>query len=81
MKLASSLEKLSPKEREALARWYDSDSWKALRHLVDVERMMLAKDHVDQIDIMQIRYLSGQANGLKKLILTLAKNYKDVDKK
>lgn len=79
--MKSTLEQLSAGERKALALFYDTDAFKALRKLVDVERLELAKDHVDQTDIMQVRYLSGQASSLKKLILTLGENHKQSEKK
>jgi hypothetical protein len=74
--MKSTVQKLSPKEREALALFHDSEADKALRKLVDTERLELAKDHVDQSDILMIRYLSGGANSLKRLIVTLDEIYK-----
>lgn len=79
--MKSTLEQLSAKEREALAHFYDTDAYKALRKLVDLERLETAKDHLDQTDILQVRYLSGQASSLKKLVLTLRDNYKQFEKK
>lgn len=79
--MKSTLEQLSAKEREALAHFYDTDAHKALRKLIDVERLELAKDHVNQTDILHVRFLSGQSDGLKKLALTLRENYKHFDKK
>lgn len=74
--MKSTVSKLSQTEREALALFHDSAADKALRKLVDIERLELAKDHVDQSDILMIRYLSGGANSLKKLIITLDDIYK-----
>lgn len=74
--MKSTVSLLSPKEREALALFHDSEPDKALRKLVDLERLELAKDHVDQSDILMIRYLSGGANSLKKLVVTLDDIYK-----
>lgn len=79
--MKSTLEQLSAKERELLAHFYDTDTYKALRKLVEVERLEIAKDHIDQTDILQVRYLSGQASSLKKLCLTLRDNHKQSDKK
>jgi len=69
--MKSTVEQLSKSEREALALFKDSAADKALRRLVDIERLELAKDHVDQVDILVVRYLSGGANSLKKLVVTL----------
>jgi hypothetical protein len=74
--MKSTLEQLSKNERDALARFYETDGYKALKRLIEIERLEIAKDHVDVSDIMMIRYLSGQAQSLKKLINTLTENYK-----
>lgn len=79
--MKSTLEQLSSKEREALAHLYGTDAFKALRKLIDVERLELAKDHVGQTDILQVRYLSGQSDGLKKLVLTVRDVHKQSEKK
>lgn len=78
--MKSTVSLLTPKEREALALFYDTAAYKALHKLIDTERLELAKDHVDQSDILQIRYLSGGASSLKKLILTLEDIYKQSQK-
>lgn len=69
--MKSTVEQLSKSERDALALFKDSEADKALRKLIDIERLELAKDHVDQTDILNVRYLSGGANSLKKLVNTL----------
>lgn len=74
--MKSTVEQLTKSEREALALFHDSAADKALRKLVDLERLELAKDHVDQSDILMVRYLSGGANSLKKLVVTLNEIYK-----
>lgn len=79
--MKSTLEQLSTKEREALAHFYGTEAHKVLEKLVNEERLEIAKDHVDQTDILQVRYLSGQASSLKKLLLTLRENYKHFNKK
>ena len=79
--MKSAIDQLSAGERETLARLYDSGDYKVLRKLIDIERIELAKDHVDERDILQIRYLSGQVASLKKLVGTLRNNFKEVNKK
>lgn len=79
--MKSTIEQLSIKEREVLAGFYDTPAYKALRRLIDIERLELAKDHVDEIDIMQVRYLSGQAASLAKLVVTIRDNFKSIEKK
>ena len=79
--MKSTLEQLSAKEREALAHFYTTDAHKAQEKLINLERLELAKDHVGKRDILDVCYLSGQSDGLKKLILTIRENYKTFDKK
>lgn len=74
--MRSAVDQLNPKDIKTLALFYDTESYRALRRLVDIERLELAKDHVNNIDIMQIRYLSGQVEALKKLIETIHSIYK-----
>ena len=69
--MKSTIDHLTPKELLALAHFYDTEAYTALRKLIDAERLELAKSHVEQTDIMQIRHLSGQSTALKKLINTL----------
>jgi len=79
VKVKSTLEELTKNERDALARLYETDSYKALVKLIQLERLEIAKDHLDQSDILMVRYLSGQASGLKKLILTLKDNHQKIN--
>jgi hypothetical protein len=78
--MKSSIELLPKKARTTLAHFYGTEAHDALRQLIDIERLELAKDHVDQTDILQVRFLSGQTYSLKKLIKTLEEIYKRSDK-
>lgn len=69
--MTSPLDNLSKKEKELIGNFYKTESYNALRKLIDLERTMLAESHVNQIDILQVRYLSGQAESLKKLVNTI----------
>lgn len=69
--MKSPVDQLSYKEKQLLSQFYETDTYKALRHLIDMERLELAKSHVGQTDILQVRYLSGQTESLKKLVGTL----------
>lgn len=74
------VDRLTQEEREILAHYYSSEGFKVLVKLIEMERLDLAKDHVEQVDILQVRYLSGQAASLKKLVKTiqqLKKNSKE----
>jgi hypothetical protein len=78
--MKSVLDQLSESDKEALARLYDMPEWKSFRKLVDIERTELAKDHVGQRDIMEICDLSGQSKALKKLVVTIRENFKQLNK-
>lgn len=78
--MKSPIDRLSPEEKAILANFHDSEEFKVLRKLVDMERLDLAKDHVNQMDILQVRFLSGKTESLKNLILTIQKIKKDLRK-
>lgn len=78
--MKSPVDRLTQEEREILAHYYSSEGFKVLVKLIEMERLDLAKDHVEQVDILQVRYLSGQTASLKKLVKTiqqLKKNSKE----
>jgi hypothetical protein len=78
--MKSAIDQLKPNEREALAHLYDTEGYKALRRLVEIERLELAKDHVGQRDILEVVDLTGQTKALKKLLGTIRDNFKKVNK-
>lgn len=79
--MKSALDKLTGEEKSLLAHFVGSETYTVLRKLVDIERLELAKDHVNQDEIKHIKYLSGKSDGLKGLIETLIQNKKNVNKK
>lgn len=70
--MKSSVDLLTSKQQELLAGFYGTEAYEALRALIDIERLELAKDTLDLQDILIVRHYSGQAHSLKKLIETLA---------
>lgn len=74
--MKSTLDLLTPGERELLANFMGTATHTALVKLLELERLELAKDHVGQHDIKQVRFLSGKSESLKNLILTLKTNGK-----
>lgn len=79
--MKSSLNSLSNEDKSLLAHFVGSKEYKVLRKLIDAERILVAKDHVDQKDILEVRFLSGKTGGLKGLIEALDQNKKNVNKK
>lgn len=78
--MKSTLDQLSQTERETLARLYDSELYKPLKKLLDAEKETLMKQHVGQLDIMQVRYLTGGIGAINKLVLDLQTNAKGSQK-
>lgn len=79
--MKSSIDLLASKDKQLLARLYETEYFPALKNLLVIERDQLAKDHVNETDMMQIRHLSGQASALKKLVITLKEINKTTQKK
>lgn len=74
------LESLTLNERESLALWYGSESHKALEKLAELSKTILMKEHVGQLDITQVRYLTGGIGSLNKLLKDVKDNYKSKNK-
>lgn len=79
--MKSPIDRLTADERAILAHFHSSEEFLVLRKLIDMERLDLAKDHVNQFDLTIICNLSGQSNGLKKLVQAIQKIHKDSTKK
>lgn len=65
--MKSSLEKLSPGERNALVHWYDTESYKAFKRLCQFEIEGLGKDALGAQSFEQVKLISGQASMAAKL--------------
>ena len=79
--MKSTIYLLTQKDRQLLASFYETEYYPALKSLLVIERDQLAQDHVNEVDLMQIRHLSGQASALKKLVTTLKEINKTTQKK
>jgi hypothetical protein len=77
----SAIEQLSPNDREALALLYDKNDYQVLKKLIAVQKSKLAEAHVGQLEINQIRYLTGQVASLNWLIEVIKQNFNEVNKK
>lgn len=75
--MKSTVELLTTKERTALALWYDSDSYKAFKRLMELERVNIATKLIDvpADDTVMIARHQGRADACKQLHLTLKDNY------
>lgn len=78
--MKSNLNRLSVKDKEALALFYDGEAHKALIKLIELEKTEYAKQHVGQLEIGQVRYLTGGVSSLNKLVNLLKENYDKIEK-
>lgn len=78
--MKSVIDQLKPADRKTLALFYESQVFEALRKLIDLERLSLAKDAIEQTEIGNVRYLNGGAVSLKKLIYTVKEISKQTSK-
>lgn len=74
--MKSTIDLLNSKDRLLLAEFYNSETHRALKRMVDIERIELAKDALDLQDMNVIRHLSGQAYALKRLCEEIYSMYK-----
>lgn len=65
--MKSTIEQLTPKDRVALAHWYGTESFNALKKLLQFEIDGLGKDALASLDHEQTRFLSGQASMAVKI--------------
>lgn len=67
---------LSKADQDSLALFYEQPSYKAMERLIRLVQTELAKDSLAQTDILQVRYLAGQVEGLNRLLVSLQENHK-----
>lgn len=77
MSAKSTLDLLTLAERTALAHWYDTESYKAFKKLLRLERENTATKlvDIDPTDVVSIARHQGRADNCKKMHLTLKENY------
>lgn len=73
------IDQLTVDQRELLARFYDTPTYNALKHLLELERFNTATKLVDinPTDIVAVARHQGRADACKKLHLTIKANYKE----
>lgn len=74
--MTSVFDDLSPKDRQALARLYELDEYKALRNAIQLLRANAATRALDALTFEEVKHLQGQAQGLKLLHLQLKELHK-----
>lgn len=78
--MKSTLEQLTPKEREALASIYDHDGFKALKKLCEYEIIALGKDALEAPSMEIKEMLHGKAMMAVHLPQTIIKEWKRLNK-
>lgn len=78
--MKTTVQLLSSNERMALALFFGTDAFAALRHLCQLEIDGLAKDALSAQDMDAVRYSQGQAAMAKKLPLILKEIYNETEK-
>ncbi len=78
--MKSTLEQLTPKEREALVHFYGTATYDALKHLCRLEIEGLGKDALGSPSHEQTRYFAGQANMAAKLTKVIKSLYEESKK-
>lgn len=78
--MKSTVEQLSAKDRKALALFYDTDAYNALKHFAELEITSLGKDALGQTDITQVHYFRGRAAWASELCKLIRQISKETDK-
>lgn len=77
--MKSTLDSLTPNDKEALAHLYELPGYKALVKLCNLEIKGLAADCLASQNMEMVKYLSGQATMAAKLPKLIRQLYKEKD--
>lgn len=75
--MKSTIEQLTGAQRKALALFYETPTYEALKALCQLEIDGLAKDALDSPSQEQTRYYAGQAQMASKLVKLIRQLYKE----
>jgi hypothetical protein len=78
--MKSTLEQLSKNEREAIARLYESDGYKALVKLKDADTVGLGADALIASSMEEVSYLKGRAHQWKVILNAIRDLHKQSQK-
>lgn len=71
---------MSHKDREALARLYGTDGFKALEKFCELDVLGLGRDALVATDMNRVSFLKGEAYILEHLPQLIHQLYKEMDK-
>lgn len=77
--MKSTIDRLTPTEKEALARLYDMSEYAVLKKLLGLERHNIATKCLLAPNYEEVKFLHGQEYSLKQLHLLLQKNFRSRD--
>lgn len=78
--MKSTVEQLTPKDRKALALFYETDAYNALKRFAELEVSALGVDALSQTEITQVHYLRGRATWASELCKLIREIYKTTEK-
>lgn len=78
--ISSTLKKLSPAERDALARFYETDGYKALKKFCELDIAGLGKDALVAKDMEELNRFRGQAEILANLPVLIRELFLEMNK-
>lgn len=76
----SVVSRLAPKDRKALALFYETETYNSLKKLVGMVRANAAKKCLTATDFLEVKHLQGQEHALAVLLDELSKIYKSDQK-
>lgn len=68
--------KLTPKDKKALAHFFETDAYSALKKLMSLAKANAAEKALKAFDFNEVKHLQGQNHALEALEETLEKVYK-----
>lgn len=80
--MKSIFDQLTKKEKDALAHTYDTDGYKAIKRVLELERLNAASKLIDvpANEIAVVARIQGQAEMCKSLHIGIKKFYKEYNK-
>lgn len=74
--MSSIVSRLAPKDKKALALFYETDTYSSLKKLVGLVRGNAATKSLNALDFLEVKHLQGQNHGLMSLLDEIEKIYK-----
>lgn len=79
--MSSIVSRLSPKDKKALALFYETDTYTSLKKLISMVRGNAASRCLTAVDFLEVKHLQGQEHVLKVLLEEIGRIYKAEQKR